>query len=110
MCMIEFTRGDTHSFTVELRNEAGTVIPFVDGDKVYFTVKTKPSSSTIQLQKIVTSFPLGNAQFLISHADTKDLRFRDYVFDVQVTRADGTVITIIKPATFRMLEEVTHDF
>ena len=98
---IEMTRGDSESLTVRCSR------PFAAGDAVYFTVR-EDAESDVAMQKIVTSFPEGEAVFSIASADTEGLAFGDYVYDIQATWADGTVKTLVGPARFRLTEEVTY--
>ena len=99
---LSMTRGDTESLTVSVKDR-----PFEAGDTVYFTVRSKVCAPIV-LQKIATEFMDGKAQFSIAPADTEGLPFGNYVYDVQWTQADGTVITIVKPAVFALTEEVTY--
>lgn len=101
---IAMTRGDTESMTVTLDDGIG----FVEGDIIELTVRVNPSSSTVELYKKVTEFDQGKARIDIRPEDTEGLIFRSYVYDIQLTRANGGVYTIIKPSTFEILPEVTY--
>ena len=101
---ISMTRGDTESMTVTLDDGIG----FVEGDIIELTVRVNPSSSNVELYKKVTEFDEGKARIEIRSEDTEGLVFRSYVYDVQLTRANGGVCTIIKPAIFEILPEVTY--
>ena len=98
---ITMTRGDSESITVRCS------VPFDTGDTVYFTVR-EDAESEISLQKIITDFPGGEAVIGIDPQDTEPLDFGTYVYDIQVTRADGTVTTLIVPSKFKLNEEVTY--
>ena len=98
---IEMTRGDSESITVRCSE------PFQSGDTVYLTVR-EDADSGIAMQKVVTSFPNGEAVFGILPGDTEGLDFGNYVYDIQLTRANGTVTTLIVPSRFRLNEEVTY--
>ena len=106
---LSFTRGDTESITITIKDIDEVQIPLVNGDTVYFTVKTNTDTTDIILQKVITSFTGGSAIIELTHADTKDLTVDSYVYDVQVTYADGTVTTIIKPSSLKIRSEVTYD-
>jgi hypothetical protein len=45
----------------------------------------------------------------IDPEDTKDLRFGQYVYDVQWTQSNGTIITLVKPSKFIIEHEVTYE-
>lgn len=106
---LSMIRGDSESITVSLTDEQGSSTPLIDGDTIYFTVKTTVHTTSKILQKVVTLFEDGVAYIEITPEDTKSLIFRDYVYDVQLTRADGTIMTIIPPSKFTIKGEVTYE-
>lgn len=100
---ISMTRGDSESIRVSLSNST-----FSPGDKVELTVRREPTHPTKLIHKTVTEFEDGKAVIRIQPEDTGAIPFGSYVYDIQLTRADGTVYTIIKPSTFSVLTEVTY--
>ena len=98
---IAMTRGDSESITVACS------MPFADGDTVYFTLR-QDAESEIVLQKAITEFFDGKAVIPLLPEDTEPLDFGNYLYDIQVTRADGAVTTLIVPSRFRLNEEVTY--
>lgn len=108
---IAMTRGDSESLTVACyeKEPDGTLsaLPFQTGDRVYMTVR-EDAESDVVLQKTVDTFADGKAVIPIDSGDTEGLDFGDYLYDIQVTRADGTVKTLILPSRFRLSEEVTY--
>lgn len=106
---LKMVRGDSEAITVKLTNAAGELMPLVPGDTVYFTVKDSAYTEVKLLQVVVTEFEEGVALITIRPEDTKQLPFREYVYDVQVTFADGSVKTIIPPSRFTINAEVTYD-
>lgn len=101
-------RGDTEAMTVSC-TEDGVARSFVTGDKVYFTVKKTTSATEKVLQKLITTFTDGKALIDITPADTKTLDAKSYFFDIQVIFSNGTVKTVLGPATFELTEEVTYE-
>ena len=100
---LAMTRGDSESITVKCTSD-----PFATGDVVTMTVR-EDVESAIVLQKVITAFDSGDAVIGILPADTANLTMdTDYVYDIQVVRADGTVTTLIKPSKFTIEEEVTY--
>ena len=99
---IKMTRGDDESITVKCST------PFADGDTITMTVR-EDAESDIAFQKVVTEFD-GNGWAVIGirPGDTSGLEFGDYVYDIQLTRADGTVTTLVTISRFELLEEVTY--
>jgi hypothetical protein len=106
---LQMIRGDSESIRVSLTNKDNTPLPLVEGDKVYFTVKINVHSDEKKIQKIISSFTEGVAIINIAPADTKNLIFGDYVYDVQINRADGRVTTVVPPSKFSICEEVTYE-
>lgn len=105
---ISMTRGDSETITVSIRKD-GEDIPLVAGDTVYFTVKNDANTEDKVLQKVVTEFDDGKAIIEILPGDTKHLPFTEFVYDVQLTKTDGGITTIIKPSKFIVGEEVTYE-
>lgn len=103
------TRGDSEVIVIECSLEDGTAMPFLEGDTVYFTVKETIRDEEKVLQKVITEFTDGKAIINIEPEDTKSLLFKTYVYDVQLTTAEGTVRTIIPPSKFTIGGEVTYD-
>lgn len=107
---ISMIRGDSESITVSCCDASGNQIPFSAGDTIYFTIKTSTGTDQKLMQKTVTQFTEdGRAVIAILPEDTKNLGFRAYVYDVQWTKADGTVTTIIPPSSFTVGSEVTYE-
>ena len=106
---LSMTRGDSESITVSCTDANGDTLSFGAGDTIYFTVKVRTSTTQIAFQKTVVSFENGKATVNINPSDTKDLKFLDYVYDVQWTTAFGAVTTIVKPSVFTIEGEVTYD-
>ena len=108
---IYMTRGDAQWITVVHYNENNEQIKFITGqDTIYFTVKTSAQTVQKSLQKVVTNFDSsGEAVIEILPEETKDLRFGQYVYDVQWTKSDGTILTIVRPAKFIIEYEVTYE-
>lgn len=108
---IYMTRGDTESITLAIYDEEDNLIPFSNSndDTVYFTVKSSTQTGVIDFQKVITTFtPEGEAIVEITPNDTSNLRYGDYVYDVQINK-DGNVTTVIKPSKFVIEEEVTYE-
>jgi len=99
---ISMTRGDTEQLTVRCSE------PFAEGDMVYMTVR-QDAESPIEFQKTVDTFGTeGEAVIVIDHMDTEGMDFGTYMYDVQVTRMDGRVKTLIKPSRLTLTEEITY--
>lgn len=107
---IFMTRGDSETITVSLQDSAGVDVPLTAGDTIYFTVKPDTQTDEKILQKVVTSFTDGKAIIAIVPSDTKHLPAPiELMYDVQLSKADGSVITIVKPSKFVVEGEVTYE-
>jgi hypothetical protein len=108
---ISMTRGDSESITVRCyeKTDGGETVflPIEDGDTVYLTVRPD-AEGEIVLQKVIEDFPDGAAVIPFAAEDTAGLDFGNYVYDIQLTRADGTVTTLLVPAKFTLKDEVTY--
>ena len=106
---IQMIRGDTEAIRVSVKDTQGIKVNLVEGDTVYFTVKVSASLETKEFQKIITNFTDGEALITIYSNDTKSMKFRSYLYDIQLNKANGDVKTIIPPSQFIINQEVTHE-
>ena len=106
---ISMTRGDSEAIKVTVKDTLGNTIPLVTGDTIHFTVRKYTLSTTKIIEKIITEFDDGEALITINPQDTNDLSFASYVYDIQLTRENGTVKTIIPPSQLTITGEVTYD-
>lgn len=94
---ITITRGDCEPFTITFTGED---VP-ADGEKVLFSVKKNVNSPNAVLEK---ELELRNSQVVIHimNADTKNLSFGDYQWDVRFPDYSGVnePYTPMKPAEF----------
>ena len=106
---ISMTRGDSEVIKVTVKDTSGNVVPLVTGDTIYFTVRENILNKTKIIEKIITEFDNGEALITINPQDTNDLSFAYYVYDIQLTRENGMVKTIIPPSKFTIDPEVTYE-
>lgn len=100
---IFLTRGDTAKIALSITS-AGSAAYDSTKDRVVLTVKKSTTDKEKILQKTAV-----NDVITISHADTRNLEYGDYVYDIQLTTAAGDVYTVITPHRFRIEEEVNFD-
>ena len=102
---IHFTRGDTARLLRDRATNAvtGKEYVFTEEDEVTLTVKKTVMDTSPAVQIRVP----GGEAFHIKPENTKALAFGRYIYDVQLTTAEGDVYTVIPPATFEILKEVT---
>lgn len=100
---MRMVRGDSEMIVVRCPDD-----PFVSGDIVEFSVRKKVKTERL-VHKTVTLFDSGKAYIELIPSDTDELEFGDYVYDIQVTRANGWVTTLIKTSKFVLETEVTYN-
>lgn len=101
---IFLTRGDTARFTVTLINVCDDKVYTPSSDDLFrFTVKKDAHDKQIIFQKVSQ----GNPAFHIVPEDTKELDFRKYVYDIELTTSSGDVYTVVDYSEFNVTKEVT---
>lgn len=105
---LSMMRGDSDTLTVSCM-EGEAPRPFIPGDTVDLTIKYSTADERPVLRLTATEFAGGNAVFAFAPEATKGLLSGDYVYDVQLTAADGRVCTIIEPSGFVLRGDVTSE-
>lgn len=100
---IELTRGDTFKRTLVLTDAAGNPFTPSSGDEIRFALKKKVKDETVLINRVI---PNDTLLLKIEPADTKNLPFGDYVYDIQITYENGDVDTFITISKFKLTEEV----
>ncbi|MBA7546470.1 hypothetical protein ES705_38862 [subsurface metagenome] len=93
-------RGDSREYTLSFTKNDGTKID-ISGWKIYFTLKKYAwkADADADLKKDITdhSNPLeGKTKITLTAGDTENLGMGVYSFDIQIKKADGTILTILK--------------
>ena len=99
---ITLTRGDTAVLTLSVKN-AGVIYDF-SADYVQLTVKRNTVNQEIVFQKTFNSDSI-----TIDPADTENLTYTNFVYDVQIIDTDNNVFTVIPPRRFTIAEEVNFN-
>jgi hypothetical protein len=105
---IEIPRGDSYRLEIKLSRN-GVFLPFVEGDKLYFTVKKSVNTTEKLIQKVITTFENGIAYIDILPTDTQNLSFETYKYDIQFNQVGGAVKTIITPSDLIIGPTVTDE-
>ena len=100
---IEMTRGDTLRVYLTLKNCDGDDYTPAVGDVIRFAMKKRYSDST---PLILKNIPTDTLVLELNPEDTKNLQFAEYVYDIEMTYANGDVDTFIDRAKFKITEEV----
>ena len=107
---IWLTRGDSFSAEISPQLNDTTYTPLED-DVIKFYLKRNliklDNSGYVDANPLIQKTIPNDTMILeISPSDTKQRAFGDYVYDVELTYADGTVDTFINNALFRIVPEV----
>lgn len=101
---IILTKGDTFKRTLTLKEKStGEVYTPVEGDSIRFAAKKKYKDTECAILKDI---PISIMLLHLAPEDTKDLAVGDYVYDIQITYANGDVDTFIDKAKLTITEEV----
>lgn len=97
---ILITRGDTAIIDISIKDEQGQEYTLQAGDKILFSVKKIAATPNTVLEKT-----LNNKQLVLSSADTDNLSFGTYKYDLTLITATE-VCTFINYCDFIIGEEV----
>ena len=97
-------RGDTEQIIVSCAED----IQLEQGDAIEFTVRETAESPVRIIYKSVTEFTDNSATIDIEPEDTNGKKFGSYVYDIQLTKANGDITTIVKLASFTLEKEATY--
>lgn len=100
---MKVVKGDTAIFNININN-----YNFVEGDKVYFTVKKTIDDIENIIQKVVTDFKCNQVKIFLSKEDT-NVPVGEYLYDVQCSLSNGIVDTVVLPTKFTVIGGITHD-
>ena len=108
---IEMTRGDTLIVTVGITDENGQDYTPDAGDSIRFALKRAEMTLGRKGYKdtdplIIKTIPTDSLVLQLNPADTKGLDFGEYVYDIELTHANGIVDTFIANAKFVLSPEV----
>ena len=108
--MIEFTRGDSFFFKFYRRYPTGDRI-MTKSEKMWFTIKDNYNSKRTLIQKTLNDGIVftedGYYHVTIKPLDTKKLKYKKYVYDVQVENAG--LVNTIKKDKVKITEEATDE-
>lgn len=101
---ITLIRGDSARISLSIQNADGSEYTVLPTDSVTMMVRKTPTS------EVVISKTLDNGLLTITPADTENLPFGSYVYDIQIVHGadNGWTDTIIPIHRFDVLQEVTY--
>ena len=107
---IELTRGDSLLVRVSISRNGEIYTP-EQGDTIMFylkhqTMNMKRSAYIDEEPVISKDVPIDTMMLTLYPQDTKELSFGEYVYDLEITFANGFVDTFINNGRFVLLPEV----
>lgn len=100
---ITLTRGDTFEAVIHITDADGQAYTPAEGDLIRFAMKEDYDDP---VPALTVDIPTDTMLLVIRPEDTKRLSFGKYVYDIQLTGADGRVDTFITKAKLVLAEEV----
>lgn len=101
---ITMTRGDTLRTTVLLEDEQHNRYIPQEGDKIRFAMKKTYDDEE---PLIIKPISIEDLELVLNPEDTKNLpQPSSYVYDIEITYANGDVDTFISKAKLKLTEEV----
>ena len=92
-------RGDSREYNLIFTDSKGEAIP-ITGWKIYFTVKLNywdnDDKAVIRKEIIEHDDPInGKTRIILSPADTENIEYSEYYYDVQIKRATENILTVL---------------
>ena len=97
------TRGDTFRAKIRLVNRAGESYTPQTGDVITFAAMQKYDDAVPLIEKTIDN---DSMELVLDPADTSALPYGSYVYDMDLTYANGDVDTFIDKAILEILEKV----
>ena len=100
---IQLTRGDTMILELSLTDENGNEYTPVETDKIYFRLKRNATAKEILIQKEI---PFDTCILQLNEADTKDMKFGTYYYEIELVTSAEQHFTCIANTEFEITEEL----
>lgn len=100
---IFLTRGDTFKAHLTINYPDGSVYTPKEGDSIRFALKENIEDEECL---ILRDIPIDTMLLVLYPEDTKELEFGSYVYDIQLTKANGDVDTFITASKLKLTAEV----
>ena len=100
---IEMTKGDSLYIEVGITDAEGNTYTPQVGDEIKFGVKLNEKQENLLIEKVI---PNDTLLLHLTPEDTKTLAVGKYVYDIQLTFANGDVDTFINKQDFKLVAEV----
>ena len=105
---ISLTRGDSAWLDVPIKDVvSGGMYTVKDDDELTLTVRVNVKRTADDTNCLFAKTIKGESTFHISPADTAELGYGEYHYDVELKTADGDRYTVVPDSKFVLTSEVT---
>lgn len=105
---IKLSRGDYAEICFNLKDNSGHEYILAEGEQVKFGVKIRADFDIELISKTLSNPGESFVVVILENADTKDLTFGTYFYDIRLIGADGKVNTPMQQAKFEIMEVVAN--
>lgn len=105
---IKISRGDYAEICFNLKDESGSEYILAEGEQVKFGVKIRADFDTELIGKTLSNPEESFVVVTLENADTKDLTFGTYFYDIRLISADGKINTPMQQAKFEIMEVIAN--
>ncbi len=103
--MIEMTRGDT--LRVRFKAMSGdSEYQYKEGDRLFFYCRPRSEKDNARLPTITKEISTATGELHLEPEDTKKLNANEFVYDIELQKANGDIDTIINRADLKLYPEV----
>jgi uncharacterized membrane protein YkoI len=100
---IRLTRGDTAFIEVKLLDDKGEKYEAKETDKLYFRLKRNSTLKDILIEKEIS---IDSLTLELQEDDTKNLKFGDYIYEIELVTIENYHFTIIANTGFTLTTEL----
>lgn len=105
---IKLSRGDYAELCFNLKKDTGDEYILAEGEQIKFGVKIRADFGTELISKTLSNPGESFVVVILENADTKDLTFGTYFYDIRLISADVKINTPMLQAKFEVLEVVAN--
>ena len=105
---IKLSRGDYAEICFNLKDDTGEEYILAEGEQVKFGVKIRADFDIELISKTLSNPGESFVVVTLHNADTKDLTFGTYFYDIRLISADGKINTPMQQAKFEIMEVVAN--
>ena len=105
---IKLSRGDYAEICFNLKDDSGHEYILAEGKQIKFGVKIRADLVNELISKTLSNPGESFVVVTLENADTKNLTFGTYFYDIRLISADGKINTPMQQAKFEIMEVITN--